>query len=215
MIKTISIDNLQFDENGLIPAIVQDHRSGQVLTLAYMNSDSVTKTIETNETWFFSRKRQELWNKGATSGNKQTVKQIHFDCDADALLVLVEAQGPACHTGEESCFYEDLYINDVALLQIIPQVTAKINERHEHPVEGAYTSYLFEKGVDKILKKIGEEATEVVIAAKNEDKQELTSELSDLLYHSLVLMEQQGVTLEDIKKELYKRHVEKEGQQRE
>ncbi|WP_419893385.1 bifunctional phosphoribosyl-AMP cyclohydrolase/phosphoribosyl-ATP diphosphatase HisIE [Oceanobacillus kimchii] len=215
MTKTISIEKLQFDENGLIPAIVQEYRSGQVLTLAYMNSDSITKTIETNETWFYSRKRQELWNKGATSGNKQTVKQIYSDCDADALLVLVEAQGPACHTGEESCFYEDLYINNVALFQIIPQVTSKIRERHEHPVEGAYTSYLFEKGVDKILKKIGEEAAEVVIAAKNEDKQELTSELSDLLYHSLVLMEQQGVTLEDIKKELYKRHVEKEGQQRE
>ncbi|GLO64877.1 MULTISPECIES: bifunctional phosphoribosyl-AMP cyclohydrolase/phosphoribosyl-ATP diphosphatase HisIE [Oceanobacillus] len=215
MTKTISIEKLQFDENGLIPAIVQEYRSGQVLTLAYMNSDSITKTIETNETWFYSRKRQELWNKGATSGNKQTVKQIYSDCDADALLVLVEAQGPACHTGEESCFYEDLYINNVALFQIIPQVTSKIKERHEHPVEGAYTSYLFEKGVDKILKKIGEEAAEVVIAAKNEDKQELTSELSDLLYHSLVLMEQQGVTLEDIKKELYKRHVEKEGQQRE
>lgn len=215
MTKSISIEHLQYDENGLIPAIVQDHQSGQVLTLAYMNSDSITKTIETNETWFYSRKRQELWNKGATSGNKQTVKQISFDCDADAVLVLVDAQGPACHTGEESCFYEDLYKNDVALLQIIPQVSAKIKKRHEHPVEGAYTSYLFEKGVDKILKKIGEEATEVVIAAKNEDKQELTSELSDLLYHSLVLMEQQGVTLEDIKKELYKRHVEKEGQQRE
>lgn len=215
MTKTISIEKLQFDENGLIPAIVQEYRSGQVLTLAYMNSDSITKTIETNETWFYSRKRQELWNKGATSGNKQTVKQIYSDCDADALLVLVEAQGPACHTGEESCFYEDLYINNVALFQIIPQVTSKIKERHEHPVEGAYTSYLFEKGVDKILKKIGEEAAEVVIAAKNEDKQELTSELSDLLYHSLVLMEQQGVTIEDIKKELYKRHVEKEGQQRE
>ena len=154
MTKTISIEKLQFDENGLIPAIVQEYRSGQVLTLAYMNSDSITKTIETNETWFYSRKRQELWNKGATSGNKQTVKQIYSDCDADALLVLVEAQGPACHTGEESCFYEDLYINNVALFQIIPQVTSKIRERHEHPVEGAYTSYLFEKGVDKILKKI-------------------------------------------------------------
>ncbi|WP_067726402.1 bifunctional phosphoribosyl-AMP cyclohydrolase/phosphoribosyl-ATP diphosphatase HisIE [Oceanobacillus damuensis] len=211
----LNIEQLSFNEDGLIPAIIQDAKTGSVLTLAYMNSESLLKTIQTNETWFFSRKRQELWNKGETSGNKQQVKKISFDCDADALLVQVEPAGPACHTGEETCFHNELYTNEAPSHDIVHQVVARIRDRRENPVEGAYTSYLFEKGIDKILKKIGEETTEVVIGAKNNDKEELTSEISDLTYHTLVLMELMGVTITDVKDELKKRHIKKEGQNRE
>ncbi|WP_339229971.1 bifunctional phosphoribosyl-AMP cyclohydrolase/phosphoribosyl-ATP diphosphatase HisIE [Oceanobacillus sp. FSL K6-2867] len=211
----VNIEQLVFDENGLIPAIVQDAATGEVLTLAYMNQDSLNKTIETNETWFFSRKRQELWNKGETSGNKQQIVKVSYDCDADALLVQVNPLGPACHTGNESCFYNKLYSNDIPAYDIVYQVIAKIKDRSKNPVDGTYTSYLFEKGVDKILKKVGEETSEVIIGAKNNDKQELTSEIADLTYHTLVLMEIMDVSLSDIKNELVKRHIQKEGQQRE
>lgn len=211
---TINMDDLKFDEQGLLPAIVQDAATGKVLTLAYMNQTSLQKTIETNETWFYSRSRQELWNKGETSGNKQKVKQISYDCDADALLVQVEPLGPACHTGEETCFHQTLLTNEKPTLEIISQVVAKIKDRREKPVEGAYTTYLFEKGVDKILKKVGEETSEVIIAAKNNDKAELTAEIADLTYHTLVLMEEIGVTTADIKAILTERHLEKEGQHR-
>ncbi|WP_249871395.1 bifunctional phosphoribosyl-AMP cyclohydrolase/phosphoribosyl-ATP diphosphatase HisIE [Oceanobacillus saliphilus] len=211
----INIEQLSFNEDGLIPAIVQDANTGIVLTLAYMNNDSLLKTIQTKETWFFSRKRQELWNKGETSGNKQEVKKISFDCDADALLVQVYPLGPACHTGEETCFHHALYENEMPSHDIVHQVIARIKDRRENPVEGAYTSYLFEKGIDKILKKIGEETTEVVIGAKNNDKEELTSEISDLTYHTLVLMELMGISIGDVKEELKKRHIKKEGQNRE
>ncbi|MGJ9459486.1 bifunctional phosphoribosyl-AMP cyclohydrolase/phosphoribosyl-ATP diphosphatase HisIE [Oceanobacillus sp. CF4.6] len=211
----INIEQLSFGQDGLIPAIVQDANTGSVLTLAYMNQDSLLKTIQTNETWFFSRKRQALWNKGETSGNKQEVKKITFDCDADALLVQVKPIGPACHTGEETCFHNDLYTNEVPSHDIVYQIIARIKDRHVNPVDGAYTSYLFEKGIDKVLKKVGEETTEVVIGAKNNDKQETTSEISDLIYHTLVLMELMGISITDVKNELLKRHIKKEGQNRE
>ncbi|WP_405099108.1 bifunctional phosphoribosyl-AMP cyclohydrolase/phosphoribosyl-ATP diphosphatase HisIE [Oceanobacillus sp. FSL H7-0719] len=211
----INIDELIYDENGLLPAIVQDAATGKVLTLAYMNKASLQKTIETEETWFYSRSRQTLWNKGETSGNKQQVKQISYDCDKDALLVQVTPLGPACHTGEETCFNQTLQTNELPVQEIIPQIIDKIRDRHKNPLEGAYTTYLFEKGADKILKKVGEETSEVIIAAKNQNKAELTAEISDLTYHVLVLMEEVGVTLDDIKEELMKRHLEKEGQKRE
>ncbi len=212
---TMNIDELNFNENGLLPAIVQDANTGKVLTLAYMNRESLQKTMQTKETWFYSRSRQTLWNKGETSGNKQQVLQISYDCDKDAILVHVVPLGPACHTGAETCFHQTLLANELPAQEIIPQIIAKIQDRRKNPLEGAYTTYLFEKGADKILKKVGEETSEVIIAAKNNDKTELTSEISDLTYHVLVLMEEQGVTLADIKEELMKRHLEKEGQQRE
>ncbi|MFC4025406.1 bifunctional phosphoribosyl-AMP cyclohydrolase/phosphoribosyl-ATP diphosphatase HisIE [Oceanobacillus longus] len=211
----INIEQLSFGQDGLIPAIVQDADNGSVLTLAYMNQDSLLKTIQTNETWFFSRKRQTLWNKGETSGNKQEVKKITFDCDADALLVQVKPIGPACHTGEETCFHNELYTSEVPSHDIVYQIIARIKDRRVNPVDGAYTSYLFEKGIDKVLKKVGEETTEVVIGAKNNDKQETTSEISDLTYHTLVLMELMGISITDVKNELLKRHIKKEGQNRE
>lgn len=212
---TIQLEDLAFDENGLLPAVVQDAASGTVLTLAYMNKESLEKTIETGETWFYSRSRQSLWNKGETSGNKQLVKRINYDCDKDALLVQVEPLGPACHTGEVTCFNEKLDQKELPSLDIVTQVIDKIKDRRENPVPGAYTTYLFEKGIDKMLKKVGEETSEVIIAAKNEDKEELTAEISDLFYHLLVVMETSGVTLNEIKAELLKRHLTKEGQNRE
>lgn len=201
------LNQLSFDGQGLIPAIVQDANTGKVLTLAYMNEASLTKTIETNETWFYSRSRKQLWNKGETSGNKQKVKKISYDCDADAILVQVEPLGPACHTGEESCFYHELYTNEEPAADIIDRVVDIIKARRNSPQEGSYTTYLFNEGIDKILKKVGEESTEVIIGAKNNDNEELTAEISDLIYHVLVLMELQGVTVSDIKQELLKRHV--------
>jgi len=206
----INIEQLSFDDKGLIPAIVQDANTGKVLTLAYMNEESLLKTLQTNETWFYSRSRQKLWNKGETSGNKQHVKKISYDCDADALLVQVNPLGPACHSGEESCFYQELYSNEIPALDIIPRVVDKIKERRNNPAEGSYTTYLFNEGLDKILKKVGEETTEVIIGAKNNDKEELTAEISDLTYHVLVLMELQGVSVSDIKQELVDRHVQKD-----
>ncbi|GGP14945.1 bifunctional phosphoribosyl-AMP cyclohydrolase/phosphoribosyl-ATP diphosphatase HisIE [Oceanobacillus neutriphilus] len=207
--------SIKYDDNGLIPAIVQDYATGEVLTLAYMNEVSLTKTLETGETWFYSRSREELWNKGETSGNKQLVKKIKVDCDQDALVVQVQPLGPACHKGTTACFENTLLENEKPLFSMIHELTGKIKDRKENPQEGAYTTYLFDKGLDKILKKIGEESTEVVIGAKNNDKEELTNELADLLYHSLVLMENQGVTTKDIKQILNERHIEKEGQHRE
>lgn len=208
----VTIEQLSFNDNGLLPAIIQHAETGKVLTLGYMNQESLMKTIETNETWFFSRKRQKLWNKGETSGNKQQIKKITFDCDADALLVQVTPSGPACHTGEETCFYNSLYENDSVTSDIIPTLTAKIKERKDNPVEGAYTSYLFREGIDKILKKVGEETSEVIIGAKNNDKEEIKWEIADLTYHTLVLMELLDVSVEDIKMVLQERHIQKEGE---
>lgn len=205
-----NIDKVSFDEKGLVPAIVQDETTGNVLMLAYMNKEALTKTIETKETWFFSRSRQELWNKGATSGNRQVVKRLSFDCDNDTILIQVAPQGPACHTGEVSCFSEVVFEEETANRQVVHEVIAEIKNRRLNPVEGSYTSYLFREGIDKVLKKIGEESSEVIIGAKNEDKAELTSELSDLIYHSLVLMEIADVNLSDVKNELLKRRVKAE-----
>lgn len=201
----MNIESVTYDENGLIPAIVQDARTGKVLMLAYMNEEALEKTIETKETWFYSRSRQELWHKGATSGNRQTVKRLSIDCDQDAILIEAEPLGPACHTGEESCFFETVYEEEEPNREVVHEVIASIQNRRENPVEGSYTSYLFREGIDKVLKKVGEESSEVIIGAKNEDKEELTSELSDLVYHSLVLMEIAGVSVTDVKKELVKR----------
>ncbi|MFZ3577583.1 bifunctional phosphoribosyl-AMP cyclohydrolase/phosphoribosyl-ATP diphosphatase HisIE [Virgibacillus sp. DJP39] len=209
------LDQLTFDEKGLIPAVIQDATNGEVLMLGYMNEESLAKTMETNETWFFSRSRQELWNKGETSGNKQVVQDITFDCDADTLLIQVEPQGPACHTGEESCFYRTLHENEPNQRNVVHALTKKIQERHQNPVDGSYTTYLFNEGIDKVLKKVGEETSEVIIGAKNNDRQEVIWEIADLTYHTLVLMEILEVSINDIKKELYGRHIQKEGNQRE
>lgn len=200
---------LKYNLQGLIPAIVQDAASKQVLMLAYMNEESLQKTIATSTTWFYSRSRQELWNKGATSGNIQHVKSISYDCDGDTLLIQVTPEGPACHTGAQTCFFQDLIPTDAALEQqndIIQELVTTIRERKTNPLEGSYTNYLLEKGIDKVLKKVGEEAAEVIIASKNVDKSELIYELSDLVYHSLVLMEIREVTLDEIRKELERRH---------
>lgn len=204
--------DLQFDKQGLIPAIVQDMESGQVLMLAYMNQESLQKTLETKQTWFFSRSRQGLWHKGATSGNIQLVRRISADCDGDTLLIDVEQQGNACHTGQYSCFFNHLDTDPAEIdyeRDIVQQLFAFIQERKANPVEGSYTNYLFREGVDKICKKIGEESSEVIIGAKNHSRSELTYEISDLIYHTLVLMAEEGVSIPDLKRELTKRHYEK------
>ncbi|WP_175990313.1 bifunctional phosphoribosyl-AMP cyclohydrolase/phosphoribosyl-ATP diphosphatase HisIE [Bacillus sp. Marseille-Q1617] len=201
------IKDVTYDEKGLVPAIVQDAESKEVLTLAYMNETSLAKTLETGETWFYSRSRQELWHKGGTSGNTQTVKSIVWDCDKDALLVLVDKKGPACHKGEESCFHEKVFGESAAPGEnILLTLEALIADREKERPEGAYTTYLFEKGVDKILKKVGEEASEVIIAAKNRDAEELKWEVADLLYHVLVLLREQELPLEEVLGVLVERH---------
>ncbi|MFH0346064.1 bifunctional phosphoribosyl-AMP cyclohydrolase/phosphoribosyl-ATP diphosphatase HisIE [Bacillus vallismortis] len=203
-------DELRFNEDGLIPAIVQDAASKEVLTLAYMNKESYEKTLETKETWFYSRSRQELWHKGETSGNTQAVKGIRYDCDQDALIVLVEPSGPACHTGSYSCFTKEKTEEQAAgRFDIMNELERVIAERQAEMPEGAYTTYLFREGVDKILKKVGEEASEVIIAAKNQDREELKWEAADLLYHLLVLLREQALPLDDVLDVLKKRHTEK------
>ncbi|MFK9090144.1 bifunctional phosphoribosyl-AMP cyclohydrolase/phosphoribosyl-ATP diphosphatase HisIE [Bacillus salipaludis] len=203
--------NVRFDEKGLVPAIIQDAGTKEVLTLAYMNEESLEKTIETGETWFYSRSRQELWHKGATSGNTQTVVSMNYDCDQDALLVLVYPKGPACHTGAVSCFSERVFENSSSLedYKILQKLEKVITEREQERPEGAYTTYLFEKGVDKILKKVGEEAAEVIIAAKNRDHEELRWEAADLLYHLQVLLVEQGLPFKEVLKTLEERHKDR------
>lgn len=203
------LDEIKYDANGLIPAIVQDETSGKVLMLAYMNKEALSKTIATNETWFYSRSRQELWNKGATSGNKQQVKQIAFDCDQDAILLTVLPKGPACHTGEESCFFNVLDEEKQTTHDVIHRIVNVIEDRRNNPVEGSYTTYLFNEGIDKVLKKVGEETSEVIIGAKNNDAEEIKWEVADLIYHTLVLLNITGVTIADIKEVLYERHMKK------
>ncbi|MEC3655125.1 bifunctional phosphoribosyl-AMP cyclohydrolase/phosphoribosyl-ATP diphosphatase HisIE [Bacillus siamensis] len=198
-------DELRFDEAGLIPAIVQDAASKEVLTLAYMNRESYEKTIETKETWFYSRSRGELWHKGATSGNTQKVKAIRYDCDQDALIVLAEPSGPACHKGSYSCFSPEK-ADAQDRFGILNELESVIAKRQAEMPEGAYTTYLFQEGVDKILKKVGEEAAEVIIAAKNRDHEELKWEAADLLYHLLVLLREQSLPLDDVLDVLAKRH---------
>ena len=198
------LENIKFDEKGLVPVVVQDVYTREVLMLAYMNEESIKKTLETGETWFFSRSRNELWNKGATSGHKQTLKKLSYDCDGDTLLAEVEQIGAACHTGAKSCFYTTMFESEEKVFEI-GKLFDLIKERKETPVEGSYTNYLFDKGIDKILKKVGEECAEVIIAAKNPDLTELQYELSDLVYHSMVLMVERGLELKDIAEELKKR----------
>lgn len=207
------IEGLKFNEQGLITAVVQDARSKEVLTVAYMNEESLQKTIETNETWFFSRSRNELWHKGATSGNTQQVVSIKADCDKDALVVEVVPAGPACHNGTTSCFTETVVQNkQVGSVGILSQLKDVIAQREIDMPEGAYTTYLFDKGIDKICKKVGEEATEVVIGAKNRDAEEVKWESADLLYHLLVLLQEQKVDVYDVLGVLEARHNRKKGE---
>lgn len=201
-----NIDELKFDEKGLIPAIVQDAETKKVLTLAYMNKESLKISMEKGLTCFFSRSRDELWLKGETSGNYQHIVSITADCDKDALTVLVKKDGPACHTGADSCFNDVVFEGDEAVFSLEGLVDL-INGRKIDKQEGSYTTYLFEKGLDKILKKVGEESTEVIIAAKDDDKKETIYEIADLTYHVLVLMIEMGISLGDIKSELASRHV--------
>lgn len=198
---------LKFDEQGLIPAIVQDHYTKQVLTLAYMNRESLAVTIDEQRTCFWSRSRQELWRKGETSGAVQHVVSITADCDKDALVVEVIKDGPACHTGEESCFFQPVYLSEELKQFSYEGLYELIKGRKTAPQEGSYTTYLFEKGLDKILKKVGEECTEVIIGGSKQDKEETIYEIADLTYHVMVMMVQMGITMEDITKELEKRHV--------
>lgn len=203
----IGIDELKFDERGLIPAIVVDYLTHDVLTLAYMNRESLEISMREGRTCFWSRSRGELWRKGETSGNVQHIVKITADCDRDALTVLVKKDGPACHTGAESCFNDTLYISDEISEFSVRGLMKLIEGRKTDPTEGSYTTYLFEKGLDKILKKVGEESTEVIIAGKAEDKAETIYEICDLIYHVLVLMVEMGISYEDIMKELSSRHV--------
>ena len=198
---------LKFDEKGLIPAIVQDHYTKEVLTLAYMNKESLAITIDEGMTCFWSRSRQELWRKGETSGNRQHVVSITADCDGDALVVEVVKDGPACHTGAESCFFNGVYLSEELKAFSYEGLYELIKGRKTAPKEGSYTTYLIEKGMDKILKKVGEECTEVIIGAAKADKDETVYEIADLTYHVMVLMVQMGITVEDITRELEKRHV--------
>ena len=213
------INTIKFDERGLVPAIIQDYQSGQVLMMAYMNAESLEKTIQSGKTWFYSRSRQSLWMKGESSGHIQDVKEILYDCDEDTILIKVEQTGAACHTGHYSCFYRNADGQEVVPLVfnpdlvyaspvgpgILAELYSIIVERKEKMPEGSYTTYLFDKGLDKILKKVGEENAEVIIASKNRSKAEVIYETSDLLYHLLVLLVEQGVTLEDIYMELKSR----------
>ncbi|MCZ8522187.1 MULTISPECIES: bifunctional phosphoribosyl-AMP cyclohydrolase/phosphoribosyl-ATP diphosphatase HisIE [Paenibacillus] len=213
---------VKWDAHGLVPAIVQDALSKEVLMMAYMNEESLKLTLESGETWFWSRSRQELWHKGATSGHTQQVKSLRYDCDGDTLLVLVEQKGPACHTGKYSCFFHEVKLGTLAGTEsdasagsasegedrfaMLAKVEAVIAQRDAERPEGAYTTYLFEKGIDKILKKIGEEAGEVIIAAKNQDNEELRYEATDLLFHLMVLLRERKLPLDDLMFELGRRY---------
>ena len=202
----MNLDELKFDEKGLIPAIVVDDETGKVLTLAYMNRESLAISMEKGLTCFWSRSRQELWLKGETSGNYQHIVSITADCDGDALEVRVKKDGPACHTGEESCFHNPILGEKADKFQLEGLYQLLLSRKKELP-EGSYTTYLFQKGLDKILKKVGEESTEVIIAGKAEDKAETIYEIADLAYHVLVLMVQMGISVEDIRAELASRHI--------
>ena len=201
----MNIDELKFDQNGLIPAIVVDSVTKQVLTLAYMNKESLKISMEKELTCFYSRSRQELWLKGETSGNYQHIVSITADCDRDALVVMVEPDGPACHLGTTSCFEYPVYQNDEKQAFSLEGLMELLKGRREEKPEGSYTTYLFEKGLDKILKKVGEECTEIVIAAKNPDSEEIKYEIADFLYHCMVLMAAKDVTWDDIVKEMAQR----------
>lgn len=203
----LNIDELKFDEKGLIPAVVVDSITKKVLTVAYMNRESLEISMERGLTCFWSRSRQELWLKGETSGNYQHIVSITADCDRDALTVVVEKDGPACHTGTDSCFNDVLYQSEERHEFTLEGLMELLEGRRSEKKEGSYTTYLFEKGIDKILKKVGEESTEVIIAGKADDKAETVYEIADLAYHVMVLMVQMGISLEDIHRELASRHV--------
>jgi phosphoribosyl-ATP pyrophosphohydrolase/phosphoribosyl-AMP cyclohydrolase len=209
---SVKPEDVRFDERGLVPAVIQDARTREVLTLAYMNAESLRRTLEEGETWFWSRSRSELWHKGATSGNTQRVVGVRLDCDSDALVVLVEPRGPACHTGATSCFGSDgaeaagrPTRQDSGLGDVLEELYGVIEGRRREMPAGSYTTYLFEKGLYKILKKVGEESAETIIAAKDEDAAALASETADLVYHLLVLLVERGLTLEDLAGELARR----------
>ena len=203
----IDLDTLKFDEKGLIPAIVVDADTKKVLTLAYMNRESLSISIAEKRTCFWSRSRQELWRKGETSGNVQRIVSITADCDRDALTVMVKKDGPACHTGTDSCFNTPVWENEELHPFSMEGLMDMLMGRKTEKKEGSYTTYLFEKGLDKILKKVGEECTEVIIGAKSNDKKETIYEIADLTYHVMVLMIEMGISLDDIQKELASRHV--------
>ena len=203
----INIDELKFDEKGLIPAVIIDNKTKRLLTLAYMSSESLEISIKKGLTCFFSRSRNELWLKGETSGNFQHIVSITADCDKDALVVVVEKDGPACHTGSDSCFTAPVYASEELTEFSLGGLYDLLVGRKEEKPEGSYTTYLFEKGIDKILKKVGEECTEVIIAGKADDKKETVYEIADLAYHTMVLMVQMGISVEDIHRELASRHI--------
>lgn len=205
-----TIEEVKFDDRGLVPAIVQDARTRGVLMLAYMNTDSLQRTLETGETWFWSRSRAELWHKGETSGNTQRVVDVNLDCDGDALVLRVEPAGPACHTGQTSCFHNVIKAASESqqkgdLGEILSELYSLVEGRKRERPQGSYTTYLFDQGLDKILKKVGEESSETLIAAKNEDNGALTRETCDLLYHLIVLLVERGVSLDDVRDELVQR----------
>ena len=203
----LSIDDLKFNSHGLIPAIVVDAGSGKVLTLAYMNRESLSISMDEGRTCFWSRSRKELWRKGETSGNVQHIRSIVADCDRDALVVTVDKEGPACHLGTDSCFNDPVYLKEAAEPFSVKGLYALLEGRKRDLPEGSYTTYLFEKGLDKILKKVGEECTEVIIAGKAQDKAETIYEIADLMYHVMVLMVELGISVDDVMAELASRHV--------
>ncbi|WP_342480918.1 bifunctional phosphoribosyl-AMP cyclohydrolase/phosphoribosyl-ATP diphosphatase HisIE [Paenibacillus sp. FSL L8-0340] len=228
LIQKEAIEGIRWNESGLLPAVVQDAGTLEVLMFAYMNPESLQLSLESGQTWFWSRSRSELWHKGGTSGNTQAITSIHYDCDSDTLLVKVIPEGPACHTGETSCFFREIPLNasaaaaapvakaaetepsanlaDSGRFAVLGELERVIAEREAERPEGAYTTYLFDKGVDKILKKVGEEASETIIAAKNKDNAELRLEVSDLIYHLLVLLQERKLPLDEILEELSARH---------
>ena len=203
----INIDELKFDEKGLIPAVVVDAHSKKVLTVAYMNKESLKISMEKELTCFYSRSRDELWLKGETSGNYQHIVSITADCDKDALTVVVEKEGPACHTGTDSCFTNPVFISENRAEFSMDGLYELLEGRKKDMPEGSYTTYLFQKGMDKILKKVGEESTEVIIAGKDNDKKETVYEIADLAYHIMVMMVEMGISVDDVRKELASRHV--------
>ena len=204
---TVELNKLKFDERGLIPAIVQHVRTREVLTLAYMNAESLARTVETKETWFWSRSRNKLWHKGETSGNTQRVVELLPDCDGDALVVLVEPAGPACHTGAQSCFDVGSTYQLTTTDQLLDRLYILVQEREKNRPAGSYTSYLFNEGLDKILKKLGEESTETIVAAKNDEDERLIAEVADLVYHLIVLLVARGISLDQIRAELVRRRT--------
>ena len=200
------MENVKFDKNGLICAIAQDYETGEVLMQAYMNAEALDATLKTGYAHYYTRSRQKLWKKGEESGHTQKVVSAAFDCDRDCILLQIEQTGAACHTGERSCFHDPVVTSAQGGLTFLGELVRVVEDRKNNPVEGSYTAYLFGRGVDKIAKKMGEEAVEVVIASKNDDKEDLTREIADLTYHLLVLMEEKGVSLADVCTELKKRH---------